>query len=199
MEHPNRRKSNGYENISSDIVLKLVKLPLGHHCLVLYPNIETIMKIYSEYIHFIMEQKDVVILFLPYYNTTDQVRQLLMTNGTDVKRYERNNSLVLIDFAKVINNPYLGIPAAFGLKEFVNKTQSYCKDKTLVVMADMSLYNHVNNIKDLMEYEKLSRNGYETKKWNQLCFYHKLDFDLMFSDDQKERIFEYHKDNVIVI
>ena len=199
MEHPNGKKNNGYENISNDTVLKLVKLHPPYHCLVLYPNIEAIRKIYVEYVRIIVQQRDVTILFLPYYDTTDKARQLLMTNGLDVKRYERNNSLVLIDFAKVINNPYLGIPTAFGLKEFINKIQVYNKSNNLVVIADMSLYNHLKNIRDLLEFENLSRNRYGVQNWSQLCFYSKLDFDLMFSDDQKQEIFEYHKDKVIVV
>ena len=199
MDFAKTGKNNGYENISNDIVLKLVKLPLGYHCLVLYPNIETIRKIYVEYIGITIEQGNNAILFLPFYDTTDKVRQLLMSNGLDVKRYERNNSLVLLDFAKVINNPYLGIPAAFGLKEFVNKTQTYCRDKTLIVIADMSLYKHVNNIKDLLEYENFPRDKYGIQNWNQLCLYHKSDFNLMFSDDQKQQILECHKDRTIVV
>ena len=143
------------------------------------------------------EENDVAILFLPYYDTTDKVRQELMTKGLDVRKYERNHSLILIDFAKVDENPYLGLPAAFGLKEFINKIQVYNKDKNLVVIADMSLYNHSKNIDDLLKYEKLSDDGYCNDNWRQLCLYHKLDFHLMFTDEQKQKIFDYHKDKVI--
>jgi hypothetical protein len=79
-----------------------------------------------------IEENNVAILFLPYYDTTDKVRQELMTKGLDVRKYERNNSLILIDFTKVDENPYLGLPAAFGLKEFINKIQAYNKNKNLV-------------------------------------------------------------------
>jgi len=93
----------------------------------------------------------------------------------------------------------LGLPAAFGLKEFINKIQAYNKDKKLVVIADMSLYNHFKNINDLLKYERLSDDGYGNQNWKQLFLYHKLDFDLMFTDEQKQKIFDYHKDKVIVI
>ena len=197
MKHPNDRY--GFNDISNDLIHRLLKLPLGYHCLILYPNIETIRKIYTEYIHLIIEENNVAILFLPYYDTTDKVRQDLKTKGLDVRKFEQNNSLTLIDFTKVVDNPYLGLPAAFGLKEFINKIQAYNKNKKLVVIADMSFYNHSKNIDDILRYERLSDDGYCNENWRQLCLYHKLDFHLMFTEEQKQKIFDYHKDEVIVI
>lgn len=198
VKHPNEHYSS-FNDISNDLALRLLKLPVGYHSLILYPNIETIRKIYAEYIDLMIEENNVAILFLPYYDTTDKVRQELMTKGLDVRKYERNNSLILIDFAKVVDNPYLGIPAAFGLKEFINKIQAYNKNKNLVVIADMSLYNHSKNIDELLKYERLSDDGYCNQNWRQLCLYHKVDFHLMFTDEQKQKIFDYHKDKVIVL
>ena len=196
MEDPNHHYSS-FNDISNNLVPQLLKLPLGYHCLILYPNIETIRKIYAEYIRLMIEENDVAILFLPYYDTTDKVRQELVMKGLDVRKFEQNNSLTLIDFTKVVDNPYLGLPAAFGLKEFINKIQAYNKGKNLVVIADMSLYNHSKNIDELLKYESLSDDGYCNQNWRQLCLYHKLDFHLMFTDEQKQKIFDYHKDKVI--
>jgi hypothetical protein len=198
MEDPNHHHSS-FNDISNDLVPQLLKLPLGYHCLILYPNIETIRKIYAEYIRLMIEENDVAILFLPYYDTTDKVRQELVMKGLDVRKFEQNNSLTLIDFTKVVDNPYLGLPAAFGLKEFVNKIQAYDNNKNLVVIADMSFYNHSKNIDDLLRYESLSDDGYCNQNWRQLCLYHKLDYHLMFTDEQKQKIFDYHKDKVMVI
>jgi MEDS: MEthanogen/methylotroph, DcmR Sensory domain len=197
MEDPNHHYSI-FNDISNDLVPQLLKLPQGYHCLILYPNIETIRKIYAEYIRLMIEENDVAILFLPYYDTTDKVRQELMMKGLDVRKFEQNNSLTLIDFTKVVDNPYLGLPAAFGLKEFVNKIQDYDKNKNLVVIADMSIYNHSKNIDDILRYESLSDDGYCNQNWRQLCLYHKLDYNLMFTDEQKQKIFDYHKDKVMV-
>ena len=194
---PTNSQHKGPTTIPDSLIFQLLKLPLGYHCVIVYPNIETIRKIYAEYILLMIEEKNVAILFLPYYDTTDKVRQELMMKGLDAKKYERNNSLILIDFTKVVDNPYLGLPAAFGLKEFINKIQAYNKNKEIVVIADMSLYNHSKNIDDLLKYESLSDDGYCNQNWRQLCLYHKLDFHLMFTDEQKQKIFDYHKDKVI--
>lgn len=198
MAHPNDGY-NRYNDVSDDLVLRLLKLPVGYHYLILYPNIETMRKLYAEYILSMIEENNVAILFLPYYDTTNKVRQELTTKGLDVRKYEQTNSLILLDFTKVVDNPYLGIPTAFGLKEFINKTQAFHKNKKLVVIADMSLYNHSKNINDFLKFESLPHEAYGDQNWNQLCLYHKLDFDLMFTDEQKQKILDYHKDKVIEI
>jgi len=198
MVHPNDGYYS-YNDVADDLVLRLLELPVGYHYLILYPNIETMRKLYAEYILSLIEDNNVAILVLPYYDTTNKVRQELTTKGLDVRKHEQNNSLILLDFTKVVDNPYLGIPTAFGLKEFINKTQTYHKNKKLVVIADMSLYNHSKNINDLLKFESLPHETYADQNWKQLCLYHKLDFDLMFTDEQKQKILDYHKDKSIVI
>lgn len=85
--------------------------------------------------------------------------------GLDVRKYEHNNSLILLDFTMVADNPYLGIPTAFGLKGFINKIQAYHKNKKLVVIEDMSLYNHFKNINDLLNFESLPHEAYGDQNW----------------------------------
>lgn len=186
-------------DIPNNLVSRLLKLKLGTHYLIIYPNIETVRKIYAQYIRVLLEENRVAILFFPYYDTTDKVRQELILNDIDVKKYERDNSLTLVDFAKVIDNPYLGIPAAFGLKEFVSKIKRFHSKKTLIVITDMSLYNHLGDIDDLLKYESFGHNGSEPLNWKQICLYHKLDFNLMFTSKQKQKIFDYHNDKIIEI
>jgi len=186
-------------DISNNLVSRLLKLKLGTHYLIIYPNIETVRKIYAQYIRVLLEENRVAILFFPYYDTTDKVRQELMLKGIDVKKYQRDNSLTLVDFAKVIDNPYLGIPAAFGLKEFVSKIKRFHSKKTLIVITDMSLYNHLGDIDDLLKYESFGHHGSDALNWKQICLYHKLDFNLMFTSKQKQKILDYHKDKIIKI
>jgi MEDS: MEthanogen/methylotroph, DcmR Sensory domain len=198
VNHPNNEHHN-HVDIPNEIVLRLLKLPPGYHYLILYPNIETIRKIYGEYLRAMIEENNAAVLFLPFYDTTDKVRQQLLLKGIDVRKYERGNTLTLIDFAKIIDNPYLGIPASFGVKEFIDKIRIFHKKKDLVVITDMSVYNHFRNIEDLLNYESLSRNGDGNGKWKQICLYHKVDFDLMFTPDQRQKIFDYHKDKVALL
>ena len=57
---------------------QLLHVPTGHHYLILYPDIETMRKVYASYIKKqLEEQPDSVVLFLSYYDTTDSVRSVL--------------------------------------------------------------------------------------------------------------------------
>jgi hypothetical protein len=70
-----------YNNKSAtedEISDQLFHVPPGHHYLILYPNIETMRKLYSGYVKKQLEQQpDSVVLFLSYYDTTDNVRSIL--------------------------------------------------------------------------------------------------------------------------
>jgi hypothetical protein len=142
-----RPNKDFYHNNPSNIAFKLMEAPSDNHYLVIYPNLTAARSMYGDFIKIQIEQGNVAILFLPFFETTDKVRELLIIEGVDVFTHERNGSLILLDFGRIVDNPYLGIPAAFGLKEFVNKIQSRVGRKTLVVIADMSIYKHMNKVK----------------------------------------------------
>ena len=70
--HGNRRL---YED---EISHWLLHIPSGHHYLMLYPNLEAMRKLYASYIKMQLdEQLSSVVLFLSYYDTTDNVRSVL--------------------------------------------------------------------------------------------------------------------------
>ncbi|HEX9319761.1 MAG TPA: hypothetical protein VF884_12580 [Nitrososphaeraceae archaeon] len=196
----NHRPNNDFHHSNpSDIAFRLMEAPPDNHYLVIYPNLTAARSMYGDFIKIQIEQRNVAILFLPFFETTDKVRELLIIAGVDVFAHERNGSLILLDFGKIIDNPYLGIPAAFGLKEFVNKIQSRVVGKTLVVIADMSIYKHMNKVEDLLEYERLAHSDSETQQWKELCLFHKADFDLMFTESQKRKILEYHNGRTFLV
>ena len=87
----------------------------GTHCLMVYPDIMTLRAIYSRFTKIQLEDKNEIVLILPYYETTDMVRLVLsgsnvygddITNNTveysgiDVSRYEKEGSLVIVDSLK---------------------------------------------------------------------------------------------------
>ena len=72
---------------------QLLHVPTGHHYLILYPDIETMRKVYASYIKKqLEEQPDSVVLFLSYYDTTDSVRSVLSSKGVPVKEHEKNGT-----------------------------------------------------------------------------------------------------------
>ena len=94
----NINKQSNEDEISS----QLLHVPTGHHYLILYPNIETMRKVYASYIkRQLEEQPDSVVLFLSYYDTTDSVRHALQSKGVRVKEREQDGSMIILDIIKV--------------------------------------------------------------------------------------------------
>ncbi len=184
-----------YEDEISD---QLLNVPTGHHYLILYPNIETMRKVYSSYVKKqLEEQPDSVILFLSYYDTTDNVRDVLSSKGIHVKEREKEGSIIILDIVKVLQNPYFEVPDVEKLRELSRKTEKQFGDKTIFTIADMSVFNHTKKVSVLLEYEKTLHKDLKVERWKELCLYNKRDFEIMFTKDESKRLMEYHKDKVI--
>ena len=186
-----------YEDEISD---QLLHVPTGHHYLILYPNIETMRKVYASYIkRQLEEQPDSVLLFLSYYDTTDIVRNVLSSKGVQVKEQEKNGSMIILDIMKVLHNPYFQVPDIEKLRELAKKTEKQFGDKTIFIIADMSVFNHTKKASEILEYEKTLHRDLKVERWKELCFYNKRDFETMFTEDESNRLMEYHKDKVILV
>jgi hypothetical protein len=68
----------------------------GVHCLVVYPDMNTLRRIYSYYTKKQLEDNNEIVLIVPYYETTEMVRSVLSgekenNQGSiiDVRKYEK--------------------------------------------------------------------------------------------------------------
>ena len=179
---------------------QLLHVPTGHHYLILYPDIETMRKVYASYIkRQLEEQPNSVILFLSYYDTTDNVRSVLSSKGVRVKDHEKNGSMIILDIMKVLHNPYFQVPDIEKLRELARKTEKQFGDKTIFIIADMSVFNHTKKASEILEYEKTLHKDLKVERWKELCFYNKRDFEIMFTKAESNTLMEYHKDKVILM
>ena len=161
---------------------QLLHVPTGHHYLILYPNIETMRKVYASYVKKqLEEQPNSVVLFLSYYDTTDNVRSVLSSKGIHVKEREKNGSMIILDIMKVLHNPYFQVPDIEKLRELARKTEKQFGDKTIFIIADMSVFNHTKKASELLEYEKTLHKDLKVERWKELCLYNKRDFETMFT------------------
>jgi hypothetical protein len=157
-------------------------------------------KVYSEYIRGqIQEQPDSVILVLPYFDTTEKVREVLESDGVNVTERERLGSLVIVDIEKVIKSSYFELTDVQRLQGFTNQIENKHQGKTILVVADMSAFNHLKKSKELLEYERTLHKDLRVRKWKELCFYHEHDFRAMFTEEEVSELLEYHKDRVITV
>jgi hypothetical protein len=192
--HSNKRL---YEDEISD---RLLRVPPGHHYLILYPDIETMRKVYASYIkRQLEEQPESVVLFLSYYDTTDSVRNVLSSKGIRVKEREQTGSMIILDIMKVLDNPYFQVPDIEKLRELARKTEKQFGGKTIFIIADMSVFNHTKKASEILEYEKTLHKDLQVERWKELCFYNKRDFETMFTKSESNTLMEYHKDKVIVM
>jgi len=193
---PNSNKRPNEDEISD----QLLHVPIGHHYLILYPDLETMRKVYANYLKRQLKvQPDSVVLFLSYYATTDNVRLVLSSKGVQVKEREKNGSMIILDIMNVLHNPYFQVPDIEKLRELARKTEKQFGDKTIFIIADMSVFNHTKKASEVLEYEKTLHNDLKVERWKELCFYNKRDFEIMFTEDESKRLMEYHKDKVILM
>jgi hypothetical protein len=178
----------------------LVRVPIGHHYLILYSSLDMMRKVYSKYVKGQIENApNSVILLLPYYDSTDKVREVLDSMGINVKENERRGALIIVDIENVITNPYFKGPDIERLRGFTKELENKYDDKTIFVIADMSVFHHLKKASELLEYERTLHKDLKVEKWKELCFYNERDFDIMFTKEQTEELLGYHKDRVITI
>jgi hypothetical protein len=181
-----------------DSLNKLLQVPIGHHYLVLYSELETMRKVYSSYVKGQMqEQPDSIILLLSYYDTTDNVRLTLGSKGIQVKEQEKNGSIIILDIMKVISNQSFAVPDIERLRALTKKLEKEYADKTIFIIADMSVFHHLKKATELLEYEKTLHKDLKVERMKELCFYNERDFNLMFTEEQANELLEYHRDRVI--
>jgi len=186
--------------IEDEISDQLLHVPIGHHYLILYPDLETMRKVYASYIkRQLEEQPNSVVLFLSYYDTTDNVRLVLSSKGVQVKEREKNGSMIILDIMNVLHNPYFQVPDIEKLRELARKIEKQFGDKTIFIIADMSVFNHTKKASEVLEYEKTLHKDLKVERWKELCFYNKRDFEIMFTEEDSKRLMEYHKDKVILM
>jgi hypothetical protein len=107
--------------------------------------------------------------------------------------------LVIVDIEKVIHSSYFELTDVERLEGFTKEIQNKHQGKNILVVADMSAFNHLKKSKELLEYERTLHNELGIRKWKELCFYNERDFKAMFTKEEVDELVEYHKDRVIKV
>jgi len=183
-----------------ELTNRLVNVPIGHHYLVLYSELQKMREVYSTYVKRQLEnQPNSVIVILPFYETTNKVREALESKGIDVRKFESEGLIVIVDIEKIINKPFLKGPDVEKLREFTREIENRVQGKTIFVIADMSVFHHLKKVSDLLDYERTLHKDLKIEKWKELCFYNERDFDIMFTKKESDELLNYHNDRVITI
>ena len=182
-----------------DILNELTKTDLGAHYLIIYPDLVTLRELYSHYVKTALYDKNEIVIVLPFYETADTVRKILTEDGTniDVRKYEREQSLVIIDSLK----GYFG--SQEGLMPFVRQTVDYAKTagkSGVVVFADLGSFFYYGTTEGLiLEYEKSLPLIYDGMNLKGFCLYHEKDFSARLTGHQQNELWKHHGKSLIVI
>jgi hypothetical protein len=188
---------------SNDVLKQLRQAEFGAHYIIVYHDMITLRQIYSSYIKAQLEDNNEIVLMLPYYETTKMVRRILSGENNnsgsiiDVGKYEKEGSLVIIDSVKA----YFG--SDIDLMSFVEKlakeAQSSGKNG-ISVIADLASFYYYNQVDRLIDYEMSLPTKYDDKmKLKGFCLYHQEDFDKRLSKEQKQKLFEHHSKNIMLV
>ena len=199
----------------------------GTHGLLVYPDITTLRAIYSHFTKIQLEDKNEIVLILPYYETTDMVRLVLsgsnvygddITNnpvgysGIDVGKYEKEGSLVIVDSLKGYfgsdqqqennsnsnNNTSNNMDFMTFLNVLLRHAERRRKDG-VTVLADMGSFylNNHNGIQELMRYEMSLPEKYYGKNLKGYCLYHQKDFERRFGREEQAQLLDSHSRNIM--
>lgn len=156
-------------------ILKLLESIDDERYVVVYNDLGSFRKIYSQHTKKQMENNEVVIL-LPYYETTDRVRATLNRAGVDVRAQEGGGFLIIMD----------SYVAFLGFQEdnelFFNRLVSHAivSGKTgICIIADTGAFFLIDRMAEIAS-GRIKVRGF--------CTYHQRDFENM-SEGQRKAIF----------
>jgi hypothetical protein len=167
----------------------------GAHFMIIYPDLETLRELYSNYVYKQIEENNEIVLVNPFYETTDSVRQVLTqyTNGgIDVSKYEKEESLLITDALE----EYLGDQPLVHVKRGLANYSKMGKEG-FSVLTDLGAYSHKSKYKDLVDYELSLPTKYD-KQMKGFCFYHQKDFDNL-SEEQRQKLIEHHGQTLKIV
>ena len=160
----------------------------GAHYIIIYPDLDTLRDLYSEFSHKQIKENDEIVLINPFYETTDSVRQVLSqyNHGIDASKYEKEESLLIADALE----EYLGDQPLIYVKKSLANYAKMGKNG-VSVLADLGAYPHRSKYKDLVDYELSLPTKYDMQMKG-FCLYHQKDFD-KFSEEQQQKLIEHHR------
>ena len=176
-----------------DAASELSKEEYGIHYMIIYPDLATLREFYSYYIKNQIEQNNEIVLFSPFYETTDSVRQILSEGHTaieDVSKYENENFLIIIDALKNYFQKDEGDETDWSFKERMVKNAKKKGKSGFSILGDMGAFNYKGKIKELVDYELSLPSKYDIDIRG-FCLYHQKDFD-RFAEEQKQKLVDHH-------
>ena len=180
---------------TKNIVEQLRQSDYGAHYIIVYPDIMTLREIYSNYIKYQIEDKNEIVLVLSYYETVNNLRNFLSPTdeiSSDLERYEREGSLVIIDSVK----GFFDFDHPSYVKNLLKQAESLGKSG-ISVIADAGAFYHYSKVEELVKHELSMPSKFDINL-KRFCVFHKQDFDRL-TEAKKQKLLEHHEKDLIAV
>lgn len=173
-----------------DIIEGFDKIGHGEHLVLVYPNLCALREIYSNYCNIALKKNEMV-LILTYYQTSERIRQILKGFGIDVEKYENENDLIIIQDSIETQSGYTN--DFLSLLKTLDKQQEKRGKNGLSVIADMGVFFHFQNNKDvLIDFESSLPLMFDINV-KRICTYHAGDLERFEAHEKNNLIKSHHR------
>lgn len=187
----NHTSDRNLKNMSSPSFSSLVE-EIRHsnfqdHDMLIYPDLTTYRKIYSESAKEALDNNEVVLL-VTTYDSFDRIKDSLTQEGVSVNNEVKNGNLVILDGVKAYQ---LDIHGALKFATTLAKRAESDRKSGVFALTEMGSFFIAERIASLLEYERSLPKKWEINNFKSACTYHKDDLATL-SKQQQETILSAH-------
>jgi len=155
--------------------------------MLIYPDLTTYRKIYSESAKLALDNNEVVLL-VTTYDSFDRIKDSLTQAGISVNNEIENGNLVILDAVKAYQ---IDIHGALKFATKLAKQAESDRKSGVFGLTEMGSFFIAARIASLLEYERSLPKKWELNNFKSACTYHKDDFATL-SKQQQETILSAH-------
>ena len=196
------------------VMKELFQIPLATHTILVYPNIDALREIYTNYIDITSHELSELFVILPFYETIESVKNNLMYNYESTQNYDymkHEGSLIIRDANTILekdiksNTDY--VSQAYNeppnIVDFLKRVSSHSKKinkDTISLWIDTGVfYNFENGIGSLMKYERAFPKIVANYPIKQFCLYHQKDYENRLNKHEQIETVDKHQKRLMMV
>jgi hypothetical protein len=172
---------------SSSLVQDVRHSNFHDHNMLIYPDLPTYRKIYSESAKQALDNNEVVLL-VTTYDSFDRIKDSMMQVGITINNEIKNGNLAILDAVKAYQ---IDIHGALKFVTTLAKRAERDGKAGVFALTEMGSFFIAERIATLLEYEASLPKKWELNNFKSACTYHKADFATL-PKEQQETILSAH-------
>jgi hypothetical protein len=145
-------------------------------------------ELYTKYVKRQLEDENKIVLMLPHYETTDNLKRILLGDSFPAAD-DNENTMKKYDDSFIVMDSIKGHFGADDHMVFVNKLVDSAENGVLVI-ADAGPFFHLNKRDRLVEHELSMPSRFDTDL-KRFCVFHKQDFNTL-AEEQRQKLINHH-------